>query len=92
MEQHLRGAGFSFIDLMGQARRPPVVPSRRLRPDQLLWADALFAAAHPDGQALLAQAVVFAGVYRKLSLAERALATYDALHGTGLAALVEVLD
>jgi len=90
VELHLRGQGFQFLDFHAPAHRAPVVPSGRMRNDQLLWADAIFAAspAAASDRALLAQAVLSMALYRKLAVAERALATFDARNGTQLARLV----
>ena len=90
VELHLRGRGFSFIDFHAPAHRAPAVPSGRIRNDQLLWADAIFAASPKTAsdRALLAQAVLAMALYRKLSVAERALAEFDARHDTQLARLI----
>ena len=90
IELHLRGQGFQFLDFHAPAHRAPVVPSGRARNEQLLWADAIFAAntGAASDRALLAQAVLAMALYRKLSVAERALAMFDARHDTHLAHLV----
>lgn len=93
IELHLRARGFEFIDFHAPARRAPAVPSRRIRNDQLLWADSVFAvrAATASDRALLISAILLAALYGKLSIAERALAVYDSRHGTELAALIGAL-
>jgi FkbM family methyltransferase len=90
IEIHLRGQGFDFLDFHAPAYRAPVVPSGRVRNDQLLWADAIFAArvVTASNRALLAQAVIAIALYRKLSIGERALAAYDARNGTDLARII----
>ena len=93
VEQHLRRQRFELIDLMGQARRPPVVPSGRLRAERLLWADAIFTAdTTRSDRTLLAQAILLAGVYGKICMAEQALAAYDKRHDTSLAELIAALS
>jgi FkbM family methyltransferase len=94
IELHMRGAGFDFIDFHRPAYRAPVVPSRRVRNEQLLWADAVFAtrAVVASDRALVAQAILALGLYGKLSVAERALAVFDRRHGTRLAGAVADLD
>lgn len=87
VELFLRGQGFRFLDFHAPAWRAPVVPSGRVRNEQLLWADALFVAESDRAapRALLAQAIIALGLYGKISVAERALAALDARTGTGLA-------
>ncbi len=93
VEFHLRAAGFGLLDLYRPAHRAPVVPSGRIRNEQLLWADALFAArpAVASDRALLAQAIVALALYGKLSVAERAAAAFDARHGTRVAGALAAL-
>jgi FkbM family methyltransferase len=90
IEVHLRAQGFDFLDFHAPAYRAPVVPSGHIRNEQLLWADAIFAArvATASNRALLAQAVIAIALYRKLSIGERALAAYDARNGTDLARII----
>ncbi len=84
IEMHLREHGFGFLDFHAPAYRAPVVPSRRARNDQLVWADALFAkqVGAASDRALLAQAVMAIALYHKVSVAERALGVFDARNGT----------
>jgi FkbM family methyltransferase len=86
----LRGHGFDFLDFHTLARRSPVVPSGRLRNEHLLWSDAVFAARidRANQRTLLAQAILALGLYDRWSVAERALAAYDAQRGSDLATLL----
>ena len=93
LELFLREHGFDFLDFHNPARRAPVVPSGRLRHEQLLWADALFTSrlAGAEDRVLLAQAILAIALYGRISVAERALAVYDRRHGAALAASVSGL-
>lgn len=93
IETYMRRCGFDFLDFHRPAYRAPVVPSRRVRNDQLLWADAIFASRPgvASDRQLLAQAIMAAVLYGKLSIAERALAEYDARHGTRVSHLIATL-
>jgi FkbM family methyltransferase len=93
VEQYLRGCRFAFLDFHLPAYRAPVVPSGRIRNEQLLWADAIFGAqlATASDRAVLAQAIMAIALYRKLSVGERALAVYDARNGTELAQTIASL-
>jgi FkbM family methyltransferase len=87
VEIYLRARGFNFIDFHAPGYRAPVVPSGRARNEQLLWADSIFC-VRPQAasdRALLTQAILAIALYHKVSIAERALATYDGRHGTFLA-------
>jgi FkbM family methyltransferase len=90
IEIFLRDRGFSFLDFHALARRAPVVPSGRLRNEQLLWADAVFATAlsTASDRTLLAQAIFALALYDRWSIAERALAVYDSRRGANLASLI----
>ena len=90
LELFLRNHCFDFLDFHALARRAPVVPSGRVRNEQLLWADAVFGARLDTAtdRALLSQAILSLALYDRWSMAERALAAYDRRHGTGLAASV----
>jgi FkbM family methyltransferase len=90
VEIHMRSRCFEFLDFHAPAYRAPVVPSGRVRNEQLLWADAIFAARTESAsdRVLLAQAILATALYQKVSVAERALSVYDTRHGTNLAGTV----
>ena len=93
VEIYLRERGFAFLDFHAPAYRAPVVPSGVTRNEQLLWADAVFGVqvGAASNRALLAQAVMAIALYNKISVSERALATYDARNGTHLAPIITTL-
>jgi len=89
VQNHLNARGFALIDLLVAHRYSHRVPSGRIAPDRLIWADAVFfREAEDDPAALLAQALVALLVYRKPTLAEHLLVRRDALTGEMLAALM----
>ena len=83
----LRANNFGLMRLHAPALRAAVTPSGAQGADRLMWADAVFFANEADvtDRMLLAQAIVAGGVYGMHTVAERALALYDARHGTTLA-------
>ena len=90
VQSHLNARGFALIDLLVAHRYSHRVPSGRVAPDRLIWADAVFfrEAVEDDPATLLVQALVALLVYRKPTLAEHLLRRRDALAGETLAALM----
>ena len=88
VDTHLRATGFGLMRLHAPAMRAAVTPSGAQGADRLMWADAVFFAeeARAADRTLLVQAILASGIYGMHTVAERALALYDARHGTGLAA------
>jgi FkbM family methyltransferase len=87
VDTHLRAHGFELMRFHAPAMRPAATPSGAHGADRLMWADAVFFAeeAHVTDRALLVQAILASGIYGMHTVAERALALYDARHGTMLA-------
>ncbi len=83
----LRINDFGLMRLHAPAMRAATTPSGAQGADRLMWADAVFFAneAGVTDRMLLVQAIVAGGVYGMHTVAERALALYDARHGTILA-------
>jgi FkbM family methyltransferase len=90
VQGHLNARGFALVDLLVAHRYSHRVPSGRVAPDRLIWADAVFFREDvgDDPAALLAQALAALLVYRKPTLAEHLLQRHDALAGENLAALM----
>lgn len=84
----LRAKNFGLMRLHAPAMRAAVTPSGAQGADRLMWADAVFFAneLRATDRMLLVQAIVAGGIYGMRTVAERALAIYDARHGTCLAA------
>jgi FkbM family methyltransferase len=93
VEQHLRRAGFEFVDLSTSCRYPFHCKSRTLSADRLGWGDAVFFRQQDALQSprdLMAQALVALLVYKKYSLAEFLLERFDKAQGTRFADLLAV--
>lgn len=89
VQSHLNARGFALIDLLVSHRYSHRLPSGRVAPDRLIWADAVFFREVEDDPAtLFAQALVALLIYRKPTLAEHLLRRRDALTGEHLAALM----
>lgn len=87
VDRCLRGHGFGLMRLHAPAMRAAVTPSGAQGADRLMWADGVFFAgeALASDRMLLVQAILAGGVYGMHTVAERALALYDARNGTVLA-------
>lgn len=88
VDTHLRASGFGLMRFHAPAMRAATTPSGAAGADRLMWADAVYFAdeSRASDRELLAQAILASGIYGMHTVAERALALYDARHGTALAA------
>lgn len=66
--------GFDLIDLIKPSPLYHMVGTAQTTPDVMLWADAVYFRRSDDPETRIAQALVAAAVYAKLSLAESLLA------------------
>lgn len=88
VDTFLRARDFGLMCLHAPAMRAAAAPSGTQSPDRLVWADGVFFADESvaTDRMLLVQAILAGGIYGMHTVAERALALYDARHGTSLAA------
>ena len=83
----LRGLGFRFHDLIGQARlarQSAAEDSPRLAGSTLVWADAVFMndGGHRQPDLMMRQAAVMAIVFQAMDVAHELLSEHDRLCGT----------